>query len=68
MTGINAERDIYKHLMEVMGRLEKVEKESREEHRKDQERIKELEEKVTEQAETIEKLNNEIDRFKTQRR
>lgn len=64
MTGINAERDIYKHLMEVMERLEKVEKESREEHRKDQERIKELEEKVTEQAETIEKLNNEIDRLK----
>ena len=39
MAGINAERDIYKHLMEVMARLEKVEKESSAEHRKDQERI-----------------------------
>ena len=64
MAGMNAERDIFKHLMEVMDRLEKVEQESKEQHRSDQERIRELEEKVEEQARTIEKLNNEIDRLK----
>ena len=53
MTGMNVERDIFKHLMEVMNRLEKVEQESKELHHADQERIRELEEKVEEQAQTL---------------
>jgi len=64
MAGMNVERNIFNHLMEVMDRLEKIELESKEQHQADQERIKELEEKVEEQAQTIEKLNNEIDRLK----
>ena len=71
MAGMNAGRDIYNHLMEVMERLEKVEaqaererREHAEEHRQDQEHIQELEKTVTEQAAMIGKLNNEIDRLK----
>ena len=36
MTGINAERDIWKHLMEVMDRLEEVEVQGRNEREKHQ--------------------------------
>ena len=64
MAGMNVERNIFNHLMEVMDRLEKVERESKKQHQADQERIRELEKKVAEQAQTIERLNNEIDRLK----
>ena len=64
MAGINVERDMWKHLMEVMDRLEKVETEAREQRRRDSARIKELEAKVVELEERNAVLQNEIDRLK----
>lgn len=64
MAGINAERDMWKHLMEVMDRLEKVEQEAKEQHRQDTTRIKELETKVEELEQRNAVLQNEIDRLK----
>ena len=64
MAGINAERDLWNHLMEVINRLEKVERESKEQHRRDTARIKELETKVEELEKRNAVLQNEIDRLK----
>lgn len=64
MAGINAERDMWKHLTEVMDRLEKVERDAKEQHRRDSERIKELEEKVEDLEKRNAVLQNEIDRLK----
>ena len=64
MAGINVEQDMWKHLMEVMDRLEKVETEAREQHRRDSARIKELEGKVVELEQRNAVLQNEIDRLK----
>ena len=64
MAGINAERDMWKHLMEVMDRLEKVEREAKEQHRRDTARIKELKAKVEELEQRNAVLQNEIDRLK----
>ena len=50
MAGINAERDMWKHLTEVMDRLNKVEQEAKKQHRQDTARIKELETKVKENS------------------
>ena len=43
MAGINVEHGMWKQLMEVMDRLDKVEREAREQHRRDSAWIKELE-------------------------
>lgn len=43
MAVVNVEHDMWKHLMEVMDRLNKVETEAREQHKRDSARIKELE-------------------------
>ncbi|MBQ8088772.1 MAG: hypothetical protein IJ234_10225, partial [Clostridia bacterium] len=64
MAGINVEHDIWKHLMEVMDRLEKVETDAREQHRKDTAKIKELEAKIEELEQRNQLLQNEIDRLK----
>ena len=64
MAGINAERDMWKHLMEVMDRLERVEQEAKEQHRRDTTRIRELETKVEELEHRNAVLQNEIDRLK----
>ena len=64
MAGINVEHDMWKHLMEVMDRLDKVETEAREQHRRDSARIKELEAKVVELEQRNAVLQNEIDRLK----
>lgn len=64
MAGMNVERDIWNHLMEVTARLEKVENEAREQHRHDRTRIKELETKVDELEQRNTALQNEIDRLK----
>lgn len=64
MAGIKVEHDMWKHLMEVMDRLEKVEMEAREQHRRDSVRIKELEAKVVELEQRNAVLQNEIDRLK----
>ena len=64
MAGMNAERDIWNHLMEVMDRLEKVEAEAKEQHRRDTVRIKELETKVADLEKRNAVLQNEIDRLK----
>ena len=64
MAGINVERDIWKHLTEVMDRLEKVETEAQEQHQRDTRRIKELETKVEELEKRNAILQNEIDRLK----
>jgi len=64
MAGINAERDMWKHLTEVMDRLNKVEQEAKKQHRQDTARIKELETKVKELEQRNTVLQNEIDRLK----
>ena len=64
MAGINVEHDMWKHLMEVMDRLDKVEREAKEQHRQDTTRIKELETKVEELEQRNAVLQNEIDRLK----
>lgn len=64
MAGINVERDMWKHLTEVMDRLEKVEQEAKEQHRQDTVRIRELEAKVEELEQRNTVLQNEIDRLK----
>ena len=64
MAGINVEHDMWKHLKEVMERLEKVETESRKQHRQDTARIKELETKIEELEQRNQLLQNEIDRLK----
>ncbi len=64
MAGINVERDMWKNLMEVMDRLDKVEREAKEQHRADTTRIKELETKVEELEQRNAVLQNEIDRLK----
>ena len=64
MAGMNVERDIWNHLMEVMDRLEKVETEAKEQHRRDTIRIKELETKVADLEKRNAILQDEIDRLK----
>ena len=64
MAGITVEHDMWKRLVEVMDRLEKVETEAREQHRRDSARIKELEAKVVEMEQRNAVLQNEIDRLK----
>ena len=64
MAGINVEGNMWKHLTEVMDRLDKVEREAKEQHRQDTRRIKELETKVEELEQRNAVLQNEIDRLK----
>lgn len=64
MAGVNAERSMWNHLMDVMERLEKVEAQSRADRLRDAEEIKGLKAKVAEQEETIRKLQEEISRLK----
>jgi len=64
MAGLNVERDMWKHLTEVMDRLDKVETAAREQNRRDTARIRELETKVEELEQRNAMLQNEIDRLK----
>ena len=73
MAGIHAERDIWKHLMEVMERLEQVEaaaKEERVRHCREcaqlKDRIRELEAECKGKDEIIRKLEAEVARLKQQ--
>ncbi len=72
MTGINAERDIWKHLMEVMDRLDEVEaqgRKEREEHQAEVQRIQaQHKEELRRAAERIKELEGQVAELREENR
>lgn len=65
MAGGKYERGMYNQLIEVMERLEKVEREAAATHDKDQEEIGKLKETVAKQEKKIEQLTEELERYQS---